>query len=48
MLQLQLGWTLAEKNCTKYLAEKKAENEAQGNYDLIAVETCLVEYDTST
>ncbi|KAA0056018.1 gag/pol protein [Cucumis melo var. makuwa] len=36
------------RNCLKYLVEKKAEKEAQGKYDLLAVETCLVEYDTST
>ncbi|KAA0032887.1 gag/pol protein [Cucumis melo var. makuwa] len=34
-------------NCSKYLAEKKAEKEAQGKYDLLVVERCLVEYDTS-
>ncbi|KAA0042323.1 gag/pol protein [Cucumis melo var. makuwa] len=36
------------RNCPKYLAKKKVEKEAQGKYDLLAVETCLVEYDTST
>ena len=36
------------RNCLKYLGEKKAEKEAQDKYDLLAVETCLVEYDTST
>ncbi|KAA0032130.1 gag/pol protein [Cucumis melo var. makuwa] len=30
------------RNCSKYLAEKKAENEAQGKYDLLAIETKLV------
>ncbi|KAA0059065.1 gag/pol protein [Cucumis melo var. makuwa] len=29
------------RNCPKYLAEKKAEKEAQGQYDLLAVEMCL-------
>ena len=35
------------RNCPKYLVEKKAEKEAQGKYDLLNVEMCLVEYDTS-
>ncbi|TYK29862.1 gag/pol protein [Cucumis melo var. makuwa] len=35
------------RNCPEYLAEKKAEKEAQGKYDLLAIETCLLEYDTS-
>ncbi|TYK06687.1 gag/pol protein [Cucumis melo var. makuwa] len=35
------------RNCPKCLAEKKAEKKAQGKYDLLAVERCLVEYDTS-
>ena len=34
------------RNCPEYLAEKKIEKAAQGKYDLLAVETCLVEYDT--
>ena len=36
------------RNCLKYLGEKKTEKEAQGKYDLLVVETCLVEYDTAT
>ena len=36
------------RNCSKYPAEKKAEKAAQGKYDLLVVETYLVEYDTST
>ena len=36
------------RNCPKYLVEKKAKKEAQGKYDLLALETYLVEYDSST
>ncbi|TYK04622.1 gag/pol protein [Cucumis melo var. makuwa] len=36
------------RNCPKYLAKKKAEKEMQGKYDLLVVETCLVEYENST
>ena len=34
------------RNCPKYLTEKKAEQEAQGKYHLLTVQTCLVEYYT--
>ena len=37
-----------KRNCLKYLIEKKAEKAQQGNYDLLVVEICLVEYDNST
>ena len=37
-----------KRNCPKYLDSKKAEKATQGKYDLLVVETCLVEYDTST
>ena len=37
-----------KRNCLKYLTEKKAEKAQQGNYDLLVVEICLVEYDNST
>ena len=37
-----------KRNCPKYLAEKKVEKENQGKYDLLVVETCLVENDSST
>ena len=36
------------RNCPKYLAEKKADKETQGKYDLLVVETCLVEYENCT
>ncbi|KAA0047874.1 gag/pol protein [Cucumis melo var. makuwa] len=36
------------RNYPKYVTQKKAEKEALSKYDLLAVETCLVEYDTST
>ena len=45
--QCDLG--LGFRNCPKYLAEKKAEKETQGKYDLLVVEiTCLLEYENST
>ena len=36
------------RNYLKYLAQKKAEKEAQGKYDLLVLETCLVENENST
>ncbi|KAA0041267.1 gag/pol protein [Cucumis melo var. makuwa] len=36
------------RNCPKYLAQKKAEKEAQVKYDLLVLETCLVENENST
>ncbi|KAA0031897.1 gag/pol protein [Cucumis melo var. makuwa] len=33
-------------NFPKYLVEKKTEKEAQGKYDLLAVETYLEKHDT--
>ncbi|KAL4022720.1 hypothetical protein IC575_016464 [Cucumis melo] len=36
------------RNYPKYVAQKKVENEAQGKYDLLVVETCLVENENST
>ena len=36
------------RNCPKYFIERKYEKETQGKYILLAIETCLVEYDTST
>ncbi|KAA0048103.1 gag/pol protein [Cucumis melo var. makuwa] len=35
-------------NCPKYLTQKKAEKEAQDKYDLLVLETCLVENENST
>jgi len=35
------------RNCPKYLAQKKTEKEAQGKYDLLVLETCLVENENS-
>ena len=35
-------------NSSKYLVEKKTEKAAQGKYDLLVVETYLIEYYTST
>ena len=42
MFPLQCGWSL-EKEHPKYLVEKNKENE--GKFDLLGLETCLVEHD---
>ncbi|KAA0041922.1 gag/pol protein [Cucumis melo var. makuwa] len=36
------------RNCLKYIAQKKAEKETQGKFDLLVLETCLVENENST
>ena len=37
-----------KRNCPKYLADKKAGKENQGKYDLMVLETCIVENNDST
>ena len=37
-----------KRNCPKYLVDKKAGKENQGKYDLMVLETCIVENNDST
>ena len=37
-----------KRNYLKYLVDKKGKKENQGKYDLLVVETCLLENDKST
>nr|AMY96445.1 gag/pol protein [Momordica dioica] len=36
-----------KRNCPKYLADKKAEKATSGKYDLLVIDVCLVECDSS-